>query len=194
MTVHCRKKETEGISKIDTAAKETRLYDIHNVPTQSKPGLKVCSIVTVPACQLAGDPASPTGGCFLCRLIAKRLSGVLLEVGDEVVALLALLETTEGHLGTGNELLGVLEVLEQSVLVPGHTGLLVGIGVGIALDLTGLTAEEAEEVGADLVSTTALDGVALLAASLEELGTLLRVTWRKLLISILFCLRFLQFF
>lgn len=80
MTVHCRKKETEGISKIDTAAKETRFYDIHNVPTQSKPGLKVCSSVTVPACQLAGDPASPTGGCFLCRLIAKRLSGVLLEV------------------------------------------------------------------------------------------------------------------
>jgi len=54
----------------------------------------------------------------------------------------------------------------QSVLVPGHTGLLVGIGVGIPLDLTGLTAEEAEEVGADLVGTTALDGVALLAASL----------------------------
>jgi len=29
---------------------------------------------------------------------------------------------------------------------------------------------------------------------LEELGTLLRVTWRKLLISILFRLRFLQLF
>lgn len=101
----------------------------------------------------------------------------------------------------------------QSVLVPGHIGLLVGIGVGVALDLTSLTAEEAEEVGADLVGTTALDSVALLAASLflvsflsfmmqrvgkgtdlEELGTLLRVTWRKQLISILFRLRFLQFF
>lgn len=31
---------------------------------------------------------------------------------DEVVALLGLLETTEGHLGTGDELLGVLEVGE----------------------------------------------------------------------------------
>ena len=36
----------------------------------------------------------------------------LLEVGDEVVPVLVLLETTEGHLGTGNELLGVLEVVE----------------------------------------------------------------------------------
>lgn len=31
---------------------------------------------------------------------------------DEVVALLGLLKTTEGHLGTGDELLGVLEVGE----------------------------------------------------------------------------------
>lgn len=33
-------------------------------------------------------------------------------VRDEIVALLGLLETTEGHLGTGDELLGVLEVGE----------------------------------------------------------------------------------
>jgi hypothetical protein len=33
-------------------------------------------------------------------------------IRDEVIPLLALLETTEGHLGTGDELLGVLEVLE----------------------------------------------------------------------------------
>lgn len=33
-------------------------------------------------------------------------------IRDQVVALLALLETTEGHLGTGDELLGVLEVAE----------------------------------------------------------------------------------
>ena len=110
---------------------------------------------------------------------------------------------------TKNEYIGTY----QSVLVPGHTGLLVGIGVGVALDLTSLTAEEAVEVGADFVGTTILDSVALLAAGLflvsfvvfmmrrvgkgtdlEELGTLLRVTWRKQLISILFRLRFLQFF
>jgi hypothetical protein len=36
----------------------------------------------------------------------------LVNIRDEVVALLGLLETTEGHLGAGDELLGVLEVLE----------------------------------------------------------------------------------
>jgi hypothetical protein len=41
-----------------------------------------------------------------------RLCGLVLKVGDEVVAVLGLLQATEGHLGTGNVLLGVLEVLE----------------------------------------------------------------------------------
>ena len=58
-----------------------------------------------------------------------RLFGLVLEEGDEVVAVLGLLEATEGHLGAGNELLGVLEVIEEGVLVPGDTLLLVGVGV-----------------------------------------------------------------
>jgi hypothetical protein len=37
-------------------------------------------------------------------------------VRDEIVALLGLLETTEGHLGTGDELLGVLEVGELCIV------------------------------------------------------------------------------
>ena len=41
-----------------------------------------------------------------------RLFGLGLEEGDEVVAVLGLLETTESHLGAGNVLLWVLEVLE----------------------------------------------------------------------------------
>jgi hypothetical protein len=56
----------------------------------------------------------------------------------------------------------------QSVLVPGDTSLLVGVGVGVAVGLTGLTAEEAAQVGADLVGTTSLDSVALSAASLKD--------------------------
>lgn len=50
-------------------------------------------------------------------------------VRDEVVALLGLLETTEGHLGTGDVLLGVLEVgvLEGSMLVK-----LITIGARVA--------------------------------------------------------------
>ena len=37
---------------------------------------------------------------------------------DQIIAVLRLLETTEGHLGAGDVLLGVLEVVElQTVLV-----------------------------------------------------------------------------
>lgn len=52
-----------------------------------------------------------------------RLSGSLLEVGDEVVSVLGLLETAKGHLGARNVLLGVLEVLE---LVPFHVSVYPG--------------------------------------------------------------------
>jgi hypothetical protein len=41
-----------------------------------------------------------------------RLCGLVLKVGDKVVAVLGLLQATEGHLGAGNVLLGVLKVLE----------------------------------------------------------------------------------
>jgi hypothetical protein len=78
--------------------------------------------------------------------VRERLFGLILEEGDEIVAVLGLLETAERHLGTGNVLFGVLEVLElyqvslstinegwvkpyQSVLVPVHGSLLVGIGI-----------------------------------------------------------------
>lgn len=59
------------------------------------------------------------------------------------------------------------EVPYQSVLVPGDTGLLVGVGVGVALDGTGLTTEQTVQSGADLVGTTGLDSVALGATSLK---------------------------
>ena len=77
-----------------------------------------------------------------------RLCGLVLEVGDEIVAVLGLLQATEGHLGAGNVLLGVLEVLKlgcispypnnwfatvvrsyQCVLIPHNALCLVGIGV-----------------------------------------------------------------
>jgi hypothetical protein len=110
-----------------------------------------------------------------------RLFGLLLKEGDEVVAVLGLLETTESHLGAGDVLLGVLEVLEEGVLVPGDALLLVGVGVGVALNLTGLAAEKAVEHGADLVALTLLQGVALRAAGLEEVGTLLSIACDELL-------------
>lgn len=64
--------------------------------------------------------------------IVSSVSGWQLVVGnlrDQVVAVLLLLESTEGHLGARDVLLWVLEVLEQSVGVPGNSLLLVGIGV-----------------------------------------------------------------
>jgi hypothetical protein len=48
--------------------------------------------------------------------MAKGLCGLVLEEGDQVVAVLGLLETTEGHLGARDVLLGVLEVLKLSVV------------------------------------------------------------------------------
>jgi hypothetical protein len=101
-----------------------------------------------------------------------RLCGLVLEIGDEVVAVLGLLQATEGHLGAGNVLLGVLEVLEldersadtllcnldsmqrgswirtyQSVVAPGDALALVGVGVSVSGDLTGLSAPESVKVG-----------------------------------------------
>lgn len=68
-------------------------------------------------------------------------------------------------------------VTHQSVLVPGDTLLLVGVCVGVALDGASLAAEEAVESGADLVAAAGLKGVALSAPCLEEVGTLLGVTY-----------------
>lgn len=94
----------------------------------------------------------------------------------------------------------LFQVTYESVLVPGDTSLLVGVGVGVAVGLASLAAEQTVQVGADLVRATALDSVALSAAGLcllasfmenplycrthlEELGTLGRVTWSEERIS-----------
>jgi hypothetical protein len=95
---------------------------------------------------------------------------------DEVVPVLVLLQATESHLGAGDVLLGVLKVVEQGALVPGDTLLLVGVGVGETLNLARLAAEQTVQSRADLVALTLLQGVALGATGLEEVGTLLGVT------------------
>lgn len=69
---------------------------------------------------------------------------------------------------TRNVLLGVLEVLEQRLVVPVNALVDVGGGVGETLDLAGLTAEETVEVRADLVGLAGADGVALSATGLRE--------------------------
>ena len=99
---------------------------------------------------------------------------------------------------TVTHLFGVLEVLEESLLVPSDTLVHVGSGVGEAIGLTGLTAEDTArwqlhqplprlararatvdlpmEVGADLVRLTCTNSMALSAAGLEETSTLGSVT------------------
>lgn len=64
----------------------------------------------------------------------------------------------------------------QSALVPLDALLLVGIGVGETVNSTGLASEETVKVGTDLVALTLLQVVALSAAGLEKVGTLLAVT------------------
>lgn len=95
------------------------------------------------------------------------------------MAILLLLQATKGHLGAGDVLLGVLNVLEQGLVVPDNALVLVGIGEAVAGRGTRLAAKEAVQVGADLVAAVLLDGVALSTTGLEEVGTLLSVTWKR---------------
>lgn len=88
-------------------------------------------------------------------------------------------------------LLGVLKVLEESVLGPGDTLVQVSSGVAETLGLTGLAAKDTVQVGTDcgvrklleaqltLVGATSLSGVALSATSLEQVSTLLSVAFRE---------------
>ena len=72
-------------------------------------------------------------------------------------------------------LLWVFEVFEQSVVTPGDTRLFVGGGVRVTIGLSRLTTKKSVKVGSLLVSSTFLNGVALGALGLEDLGSLLFV-------------------
>ena len=78
----------------------------------------------------------------------------------------------------------ILDGTHQSVFFPCDTLLLVGIGVGEAFNLTGLAAEQAVQIWADLVAFAFLQVVALSASRLEETSALLSVTWMRVLVSI----------
>lgn len=104
----------------------------------------------------------------------KNLSSGLLEVGNEVSTLLGLLKASENHLSAGNVLLGVVEVLIQSLFVPCDSGVLVGGSVSKALAASGLATEESVERGTLLVNTGGYD--VALHALLEDLGSLASVT------------------
>jgi hypothetical protein len=84
----------------------------------------------------------------MSRLVLSFLNfsstySVLVQPGDEVVAVLCFLETSKGHLCPWNILLGVLKVVEERLLLPVNTLGLVGRRVRVALDLTALATEKA---------------------------------------------------
>ena len=80
----------------------------------------------------------------------------LLQESNEVLSLVLLLDASKNHLGARDKLLGVLQVVKQSLLGPGHSTVLVGISVIEALSLARLAAVQTVEVRALLVWSTLL--------------------------------------
>ena len=116
-------------------------------------------------------------------------------VRDEIVPVLALFQTAEGHFGAWNILLWVLEVFElsfqitsasadiserqksyQGPFTPCHRLLLICVGVLEALYLSRLATEEAVQVRADLVAVGSHDAVTLCASCLSTGQVLVIVT------------------
>src|SRR6185295_19332886 len=97
-------------------------------------------------------------------------------IRDEVVPVLVLLETAKGHLGAGDVLLGVLEVVKQRRLVPGDALLLVRVRVGEAVDRARLAPKQAVQRRPDLVAAARLERVALCAPRLEQVRALFGVS------------------
>ena len=98
------------------------------------------------------------------------------EVGDEVLALLLLLDTSKHHLSTRDELFRVLQVDKEGGGVPVNTVYFalvdVGGGVGKACCLPSLAADKSVKIGALLVCPSGLHSVALAALRLEDLCSL----------------------
>src|SRR4051794_28441373 len=98
----------------------------------------------------AADPKHWTAlaGDSLLRLAVLV---VLRNERPEIVDLFLVLDAGKRHLRAGNLGLRVLDVFLELSLAPGDAGILVGVGVGIALDRAGLAAVQPVEHGADLV-------------------------------------------
>ena len=89
--------------------------------------------------------------CSVCRLLRDSL-GAVLQVGDEVGAVLRLFKPGEDHLRAGDVLLRVEQVVVERVLAPLHALVLVRGGVRETLRRAGDAAEQTAEVGALRIS------------------------------------------
>ena len=105
---------------------------------------------------------APTGALMQIKspLLLLALGVELLEVGPQIGALVFVLDAGEHHLGAGNLGARILDVFVEHGLVPGDAGILVRVGVIVALDGAGLAALEAVEHGADLVLGVRADRMA----------------------------------
>jgi hypothetical protein len=99
-----------------------------------------------PVLHSARNPTSGSG----CRLLCLR--GCNLQVRDDVSSILRGFKAREDHLGLGDEPAGVLEVIEQSLLLPHDASGLVGGSVAIALRCARLAAKETIQVGTQLMT------------------------------------------
>lgn len=102
---------------------------------------------------MQSDRCSPVHGNAREDVYDKLGSG-LLEVGNEVSTLLLLLDGSSSHLGALDVLLGVLDVVEQSLLAPKDTSITVGLGVGVPLGSSRHTSEKPVQVGPSLVDSS----------------------------------------
>src|ERR1700738_5321332 len=97
----------------------------------------------------------PPGSLFRFSVLV-----VLRKERPEIVDFLLVLDAGEYHFGARNLRLRVLDVFLELALIPGDAGILVGVGVGIALGGAGLAAVQSVELGADLVLGAFADRVA----------------------------------
>lgn len=74
-------------------------------------------------------------------------------------------------------LLRILQIFKEGILSPHDTTFLIGARIRIPVGQSRLTAEKPVEVGSLLVGSARFDGMALRALGLEDLGSLLLVTW-----------------
>lgn len=86
--------------------------------------------------------------------LLRNLSSRALEVSNKISTILWLLQARENHLGTWDVLLRVEEVIEQRLLAPKHTLVLVGVRVCITSCGTRSAAEQATEIWALLMTAT----------------------------------------
>jgi hypothetical protein len=75
----------------------------------------------------------------------------LFEVGPQVAGFLFVLDAGKNHLGIGNFGAWILDIVLEGRFIPGQARILVGVGVAVFGNRTGMTAFKPVEYRADLV-------------------------------------------